>query len=568
MRTFFSKLFSLLSYSDKKVLLFLILFSILISLIETLGIAVIMPFITVASDFSNIHSNAFYQTIYAFFSFSSDIEFVSIFGISLIFFYLFRSILNFSYFYSLSRFSRGRYHLIAYRLFENYLGRSYRHFTTLNSGELSKTIITETQNLTTILHYLLFMISEFFVILLIYATLLYINWKITLLLSIFLALNVLLLTKTISKWIKQQGSKREIAQKKFYEIINSTLANFKMIKLKSQDKNIRQQFANASYSYAKANIVRDSLDHVPRLLLEAVGFSIVAFIVVYLVIKYKTDISATLPLLSVFILGLYRLMPSANRILNSYNQILFCHKALDIVHNDLIYEIESIGYTPISYQQNIQLKSIVFHYESHKPLLKNITLTINFGDKIGIVGESGSGKSTLVDLITGLYRPKNGSILIDNVALSSENIGAWRKKIGYVPQSIYLFDGSVAANVAFGDPIEESRIIDVLKQAKIYHFFCDNHEGIETQVGEGGILLSGGQKQRIAIARALYSNPEILVLDEATSALDNDTEAQIMEEIYDISKDKTLIIIAHRLSTIDKCQKVYELRNGSIFEIR
>ena len=192
-----------------------------------------------------------------------------------------------------------------------------------------------------------------------------------------------------------------------------------------------------------------------------------------------------------------------------------------------------------------------------------ISLKIYKGDKVAFIGESGSGKSTLVDLIIGVYKPQNGQISIDGVALSSENIKSWRKKVGYIPQTIYLFDGTVGENVAFGHEYDEAKIIEALKKANIYDFLLLK-EGINTKVGDGGIQLSGGQKQRIGIARALYSDPEVLVLDEATSALDNETEAKIMDEIYEVSAHKTLIVIAHRLSTIERCNKKFKIINGKL----
>ena len=164
----------------------------------------------------------------------------------------------------------------------------------------------------------------------------------------------------------------------------------------------------------------------------------------------------------------------------------------------------------------------------------------------------------------GLYRPKKGSVFIDGTLLSDENIKSWRSCIGYIPQHIYLFDGSVAQNVAFDETYDIERVKESLRKANLLEFLESNHDGIETKVGENGLKLSGGQKQRVAIARALYNDPEILILDEATSALDNETEAKIMDEIYNMSEDKTLIIIAHRLSTIERCEEVYKLDMGEL----
>lgn len=524
-----------------------------------------MPFISVASNFDIIHTNQYYSKVYNFFEFKKEIDFVISFGVLLILFYIFRSIINLVYFYTLNRFTQGRYHLLAYRLFENYMGLPYNEFTKRNSSTLTKSILSEATGLTEIISAILFMVSEIFIVVFIYAMMLYINWKITLLLSIILVLNALLMVKTISVKIKKIGVFREELQKKFYEILNRSFGNYKLIKLQSNDKDILKEFGEASFNFAKVNITNTTLSQVPRLFLEAVGFGIIVFIITYLVWKYQGDVSNTLALISMFVLSLYRLMPSVNRIMTSYNHIIYYHKALDIIHNDLMYDIEKLGKEDLIFKKELNIKNLSFEYEENKIVLDNINLNIVKNSKIAFIGESGSGKSTLVDIMIGLYKPKYGQIEIDNVLLSDDNIKQWRKKIGYIPQSVYLFDGNVGENIVFGRDYSEEKIIKCLKQANIYDFL-ETKKGINTKVGESGIMLSGGQKQRIAIARALYGDPEILVLDEATSALDNETEEKIMDEIYKASNDKTLIIIAHRLSTIKNCDKVFEIKKGKLYE--
>lgn len=523
-----------------------------------------MPFISVASDFTLIHSNEYYNFIYSFFSFEKDVLFVLWFGIVLLIFYISRSLLNLFYVYVLAKFSKGRYHLLAYRLFENYLGRSYKEFINNNSSTLTKTIVNEADNLTSLLSSLLFIISEVFVIILIYSMMLYLNWKITFLLSLILVINALFLVKTVSKQIKKEGLKKEEFQRKFYEILNSTFGNFKMIKLKSNDEEVLTRFSTASSGFANSNIINQTLTQFPRIFLEALSFLIVIFMLMYLIYTYQHDISSLMALISMFVLGLYRLMPSVNRIINNYNLILYYYKSLAIVHNDIIYEIEDLGDKKISFKNQIELKNIYFSYEENKQVLENISLTIYKGSKIAFIGESGSGKSTLIDVIMGLYRPKEGSLYVDGILLNDDNIKSWRQRIGYIPQHIYLFDGSVGENVAFGEIYDAEKIKEALKKANLLEFLESYHNGLDTKVGENGLKLSGGQKQRVAIARALYGDPELLILDEATSALDNETEEKIMEEIYNLSNDKTLIIIAHRLSTIVKCEKVYTLNKGCL----
>ena len=559
------KLKSLLTRKDKQFLLGLLFFSIFISIIETVGISIIMPFIAVSTDFTLIHSNEYYLVIFKWFNFSNDVSFIIVFGVVLILFYIFRSIINLFYFYMLSKFTDERYHLLAYRLFENYMGMAYKDFVSRNSSILTKSIVNEAANLTQVISASLLMISEIFIVIFIYAMMLYINYKITLVLTVVLILNALLMLKTVSKKIKKAGKIRAEVQTKFYEIINRSFGNFKIIKLKSNDEEMLESFADASISYAKANITNTTLSHVPRLFLEAIGFSIIIFIIIFLVWKYKNDISGSLSIISMFVLALYRLMPSVNRIMNSYNIILFNYRALDIIHNDLMYNSENLGNEYIQLNRNIVIENLRFEYDSNHLILNNINLKIEKGSKIAFIGESGSGKSTLVDVIIGLYKPQYGSILVDNKTINDSNIKSWREKIGYIPQSVYLFDGTVGENISFGSDYDKNRVDIYLKKAKIYDFFYSKN-GQNTVVGEDGIMLSGGQKQRIAIARALYTNPEILVLDEATSALDDETEREIMKEIYAISSDKTLIIIAHRLSTLNGCDKIYKLEKGRIIE--
>ena len=557
------KLNDLLTEDDKRFLIGLFFFSIVISIIETVGISAIMPFIAVATDFTLIHSNHYYTLVYEYLDFSKESTFVVSFGILLVIFYFFRSAMNLLYFYLLSRFTQGRYHFLAFRLFSNYMGMPYREFVSKNSSTLTKSIINEAANLTQLISSVLFMLSEVFVVVFIYSMMLYVNYKITLVLTVVLVLNAILMLKTVSTRVKKAGVIRERVQRRFYEVINKSFSNFKLIKLQSNSQDILNDFGEASSAYAKVNIRNATLTATPRLFLEAVGFGLIISIVTYLVWKYENNIASLLAVISMFVLALYRLMPSINRIMNSYNQIMFFHKSLDIIHDDLMYKNEKFGDEEIFFNKEIIIENLNFEYEENKPVLKDINLTIKKGEKLAFVGESGSGKSTLVDIIIGLYKVKEGTIIVDNTKLDNSNIKSWRGKIGYIPQSVYLFDGTVGENVAFGLEYNPKKIDAVLKKAKIYDFL-QTKKGKETLVGEGGVMLSGGQKQRIAIARALYTDPEVLVLDEATSALDDETESQIMDEIYDVSDDKTLIIIAHRLSTLDRCEKIYKLENGII----
>ncbi|MFK0349311.1 BC-type lipopolysaccharide transporter PglK [Campylobacter coli] len=559
------KIFFILSKEDKKFLFSLLLFSVFISFIESFAISLVMPFITLASDFSYFDKNKYLIQLKDYLALPV-FEIIVYFGVILIVFYVLRALLNSYYFHLLARFSKGRYHAIAYKVFAKFLNTDYENFTQKNQSEILKSITGEVYNLSTMISSFLLMMSEIFVVLLLYTLMLLVNYKITLFLSLFMIINAFILIKVLSPIVKKAGLKREEAMKNFFEILNTNLNNFKLIKLKTKEDGVLNLFKTQSEIFAKANITNESVSAMPRIYLEGVGFCVLVFIVVFLVFKNQSDISGILATISIFVLALYRLMPSANLIITSYHDLLYYRSSLDIIYQILKQKEESLGEEKIDFDKELRLENLSFGYKDKKNLFTCLNLSIKKGEKIAFIGESGCGKSTLVDIIIGLLSPREGRVLVDKNELNMKNVKNYRQKIGYIPQNIYLFNDSIAKNISFGDEVDEEKLQRVIKQANLEHFVKNLPQGVQTKVGDGGSNLSGGQKQRIAIARALYLDPEILVLDEATSALDTESEARIMDEIYKISKDKTMIIIAHRLSTITRCDSIYRLEHGKLFK--
>lgn len=557
------KLFAVLSAQDKRFLFALLAFSVFISFIESFAISLIMPFVSVASDFSLFETNAYLKRVYEFFGLPAY-EFVVYFGLLLIIFYLARAFLNALYFHLLARFSKGRYHLFALRIFRKYFNLDYESFTRQKHSNLLKTITQEAYNLSTMIASFLLMMSEIFVVALIYALMLVVDYQITLFLSVFLLLNALILILVLSPMMKRAGQKREVAMSAFFETLSTNLNNFKFIKLKGREESVATLFSEQSFAFSRANITSETINAIPRLFLEAVGFSVLVFIVVLLIWQKQSDIHTALAMISLFVLALYRLMPSANRIITSYHDLLYYKSSLDIVYNALCADDENLGCEKVVFSNDLVLKNVNFGYQNKPLLFENLNFTLKKGEKIAFIGESGSGKSTLVDILMGLLKPNSGEILLDGQNLNADNLKDFRQKIGYIPQQIYLFNDTIAKNIAFGEEIDENLLDKVIEQANLKAFISSLNEGTNAVVGDGGSNLSVGQKQRIAIARALYLSPQILVLDEATSALDNESEAKIMSEIYKISADKTLIIIAHRLNTIAKCDKIYRVDKGKV----
>ena len=415
---------------------------------------------------------------------------------------------------------------------------------------------------------LLLSVSEVLVLIFIYSAMMYVNYKITTSLTIFLLLVVFIFIKTISKKLKDSGVSRELHQRDYYEIINSTMGNFKFIKLYSENDRILKKFSDSSFLFIKANISAAFLTHFPRLFLETVAFVLITLSITATAWLTEGGVAEHLPTISFFVFGMYRLMPSINRILTGYNTILFNLRSLDIVHADLFYNSESLGSDYISFKDKISTRNVGFSYDKKNNVILNANLEICKNDKIAIIGRSGSGKSTFVDMIIGLHKPDTGNISVDGVTLTSQNIKSFRKKIGYVPQDLYLFDGNIKDNIVFGAVYDEKKLKDVLEKVDMLDFLNTSHNGIYTSVGEGGMQLSGGQKQRIAVARALYTEPEILVLDEATSSLDEDTERKIIDQIYNIGSKLTIIMITHKMSSIGRCNKIYTLTDGRLEQIK
>jgi ABC-type multidrug transport system fused ATPase/permease subunit len=221
-----------------------------------------------------------------------------------------------------------------------------------------------------------------------------------------------------------------------------------------------------------------------------------------------------------------------------------------------------------SFKRSIEFDNVSFNYEKRPTdVLSKTMFKIQKGEMVGIVGESGAGKTTLVDLFLRLFKPSSGAILVDDVNIDKIGIERWCDKIGYVMQDIFLVNDTIANNIKFyNSAITKEDMIDAAKKANIYDFIMARPKQFETNVGERGVSLSGGQRQRIVLARALARKPEILILDEATSSLDSKSEALIQEAIEKLKRETTILVIAHRESTIKKCDRVLELKDGTIAE--
>jgi ATP-binding cassette subfamily B protein/ATP-binding cassette subfamily C protein len=554
-------LYRLMNRGQKVSFCILLFLTIGFSIIETVGISAIMPFISLASE-PGLISSGWYKKAFDLAGFNGLEQFLIAFGIVLIFFYFFRAVYSVLLTYLINRYSFGIYKYLSKNVFKTILTVSYKVYVQKNSAEQIRAITEETSDVGRLFLNVMKLLSELFPVVLIYVVIIFINWKMTLVLTVILSLIVLVLLSFVTKKNKKLGVKRLESGRTIYRLLKESFGNIKFIKLKGNEKDILQTYEASTEIKARTEILSNVFGNLPKGILESIGFSLLIAAVMFFIWIYHNT-SAAIPVITMYALALYRILPSLHRMLQNIGEIAYSQKTLESVIECLRQQTENEESEPLDFERWIRLEDINFRYMTGNEILNKISFSVNKGEKLAITGESGGGKSTLIDIITGIHKPVTGNIYIDDIVLTDKNIRSWRKKIGYIPQSIYLFDGTVAENVSFGSIPDEEKTIKALQKANIWDFLSLK-EGLRTRVGDGGIQLSGGQQQRIGIARALYDDPEVLILDEATSALDTETEKKIMDEIYNVSENKTLIVIAHRLSTVERCDRRIRIDNGRI----
>jgi len=558
-----SKLFLLLTHRHKVFLGLVLVLTIGFSLVETIGISAIMPFISIVSDTTLLESG-WYKKVYDFLGFNNIEYFIIISGICIIIFYILRAVYSVVLTYFINRYSISIYKYFSKKLFKINISIPYKIYVQKNSAELMHSVVKETYETSRIVLNLLQLCSEIFTILMVYTVIVYLDWKMTLIITSVLLFMVIILLTLLTRISSIQGKNKFSSGRKMNRTLKETLGNLKYVKIKGNEENILLDYEKTIEINTRSELITNVLHVIPKGILESIGFSFLIAVVVFIVWIYH-DASKVIPIISMYALALYRILPSVNRALQNIGSIAYNGKTLEGVYDNIHQPVEKEGNAPVEYNKSIRLENIIFKYLTGDDVISGISLEIKKGEKISFTGESGSGKSTLVDILIGIHKPLSGTVFIDETPLNNDNIRSWRKKIGYIPQNIYLFDGTVAENVAFGSEFDEEKIKTALVKANIWNFL-EQKEGLNTLVGDGGIQLSGGQQQRIGIARALYDDPQVLVLDEATSALDTETEQKIMDEIYSVSASKTLIVIAHRLSTVERCDRRIRIENGKIAE--
>jgi len=560
-----------------------LLLSVLFAALASTGmVASIIPFLTVLSDPGSIQTDPFLAWVYRLFGFESTVSFVLFIGSTSFVIILLASLAQIMRAYAISMFATMRVHSIGSRLLATYLHQPYEFFLNEHSGELGAKILSESQ---VIVDNFYRPISEIFAasVTMVFILVLVI-WN-----HPSLSLGSVMVLVTIygaafiftRKRLKMLADRRILANKERFKIANESLGGIKAIKVLGKENRYISQFKKPSEQVAHSQAITIIVSEVPNYVLQGLAFGgVIALGLVILLVggdNIEQATSQIIPTVGLFAFAGQRMIPEMQRIYANLTLMHMGNLAVSDVHRDLVQTKttdfnDTDNKRKLTLERDLSLSGISYRYpNSETKGLTDISLNIKAGEKIGIVGTTGAGKTTLADLLLGLITAQCGEFVVDGTKISRGNVRDWQRSIGYVPQDIFLSDGSIFENIALGvprDEIDMDRVKEVCRIASIHDFIqSDLPETYNTHVGEQGVRLSGGQRQRIGIARALYTDPSFVVFDEATSALDNTTESEVMSAIEAISQTSTVILIAHRLTSVKSCDRIVVMNKGEISSV-
>jgi len=550
----------------------LIFFGILLTgVFEVIGIASIAPFMTIVSSPEMAQENEYLALFYNFVNAKSHKEFVIILGLGVILAISVSNTYQAFMAWVMTNFSRNQTHHLSVRLLRQYLFQPYSFFLNRNTSEMGKNIVSEvSRGVAGVLLPLLSLASKSVISISIFALLFAIEPLIALISLLVFGGIYGALFLSVKNRLKKIGIETTDAATERFKIASESMSGIKEIKLRGSENIFLELFFKHSETYARNYAIRALLATIPRYFIEVLAFGGIVAIILSLLMTGKTG-TEIIALISVYAMAGYRLLPVLQAIYANLTSLKFNLPIIEVLaadfRDDAKIQPSVDDKAELIFEEKIDLEQIHFSYDNGQPVLTGVNLCIDCNTTVGLVGSTGSGKTTLVDIILGLLDPKQGSIKVDSIKINQDNSQSWQRKLGYVPQSIFLLDDTIKRNIAFsasGNQINDERIIEVAKMANLHQYITTLSDGYNSKVGERGVRLSGGQIQRIGIARALYNNPEVLILDEATSALDSVTENVVMEAIHNLSNKKTIIMIAHRLSTIKECDVIYFLDKGKI----
>jgi ABC-type multidrug transport system fused ATPase/permease subunit len=563
----YALVWSLLTKAERRRALILGVYLTIGTVLEVLSVGVLVPLIQVLTK-SNLQSK--YPMINRIFPNSSDQFIVVMILVGVICIFILKELfLGFSFWVQ-----RGFVARLETRfqsdLFDRYTRQPYEFHLTNNSSLLSRNILNSTNFSNNILDPMFMLLTDGFVTIALCVVLVAIE-PIAMLLTICSVGVVAGIFHGFSKRrIVQWGAERQLQDGIKLQQLSETFGGIKEIVMTGREEYFRRRFSSNIVQLAHLNRKFTTLLGVPRLYLELLSVAGLAALVISMLAIGKS-LESLLPLLALFAGGAFRLMPAINRITFAFQSLRMGRPIVEALQTNIssqdFFELKKQYLEPIKFMHSIRFEDITYSYpNAERSVIDGMNFEIVKGSEVGIVGTTGAGKSTLVDILLGLLRPDRGQVTVDGVDIAT-NIRGWQDLVGYVPQSIFLMDSSIRANIAFGideNEIDDEKVMRALNFAQLTDLVDELPNGMNEFVGERGVRLSGGQQQRIGIARALYRDPPILVFDEATSALDVETEKEVMKSIEQLRTDRTIVIVTHRLSALEKCDQIIAIENGTI----
>ncbi len=578
MLTVIKQLFALLTDKQLKQFYILQVLVVIMAFTELLGIASIAPFMALVGDISILETNGVFAQLYQMSGLNNPMDFLFYTGVIVLVMLTFSTVVSMFTTWRLSIFGARIGTEIADRLYTYYMQQSWQFHASGSSAQLTKQVSTEAARISSQIVQPLMTMNAKIVLALFISIGIVIYDPVIAILGLFIfSLAYFLLYSLVRQKLESNGQQLSEVSTQRFRLMNEGFGGIKDVLLLNRSHDFITRFHDSGKVFARAQGTNIAISQVPRYFIELIAFGAMISLVLVLIKVHSGNLGEVLPVLAVYALAAFKLLPALQQIYSSLSQIKGNTAAFEAIREDLEQSFESQKTSndtavsiSVDLKKGIKLSDITFSYPGkERAAVNGVTITIPVNSVIGLVGSSGSGKSTLIDLLLGLLTPQQGSIYVDNICITADNKRAWQDLLGFVPQSIFLSEGSVAENIAFGIPAKDISLEQVnkaLNLANLTELVEQLPEGINTKVGERGVQLSGGQRQRIGIARALYHEAEVLVFDEATSALDGITEKTVMDAIHEFSGQKTIIMIAHRLKTVEKCDLIYFMEQGKIID--
>lgn len=538
---------------------------------DLFGLAAIFPLMNAALEPESIHENKYLKILYDFVGIQDNITFLFILSACLFLIFLIKNTVSIIIFYIQAKFSFNISKRLSQKVFQFYYDQGYLYIANQDSGKKNYDILIIPYYFgSSYLVETLIMSTEIVVLLFIFLGLLIYNPTAVIFLMVFIIPIfglVYLLTKNKTKRIGDE--RNEIYPKVTSTIIDSMQA-YNDVQLSNKQHYFFKYFTALVEKINRLDSLQIGIYSKIHQRLNDIILGLSLLIIFGFAYFFRENATQILSLLTVFGIAAYRVLPAVNRIMGStlaIKNVSYLIKELKPLANYKLQEYKNID--ALTFQNEIKFENVGFNYpESNKDVINGLSFSVKKGETVGFVGSSGSGKTTLLHVFLRFLPESRGDITIDGIKLDTSNNAAFQKSIGYVQQNVYIKNGTLRENIAFGlEPheVNEMQLNKAVEDAMLSDFVSQHPDGYEMMLGENGVKLSGGQRQRVGIARALYKDAQILLFDEATSALDHETEKAIVATINHLAKlDKTIIIVAHRVTTLEMCDRIYSLEDGKV----